>query len=99
MRNRFAKTIVAVDDGSLGSAVQARDLLRNASELRIPSVVLVGGAKQLDAVDTGSRNARGGGAAAIGDWVDESLALVSMARALPVPVSWRNSTPGVECGA
>ena len=33
--------------------VQARDLLRIAAELRIPRVVLVGDAKQLDAVDAG----------------------------------------------
>ena len=32
---------------------QARDLLRIASEIRIPKVVLVGDAKQLDAVDAG----------------------------------------------
>ena len=33
--------------------MQARDLLRIASELRIPKLVLVGDAKQLDAVDAG----------------------------------------------
>ena len=42
-----------VDEGSLASTVQARDLLRIAKELRIPRVVLVGDAKQLDAVDAG----------------------------------------------
>ena len=42
-----------VDEGSLASTVQARDLLRIAAELRIPRVVLVGDAKQLDAVDAG----------------------------------------------
>ena len=42
-----------VDEGSLASTVQARDLLRIANELRIPRVVLVGDAKQLDAVDAG----------------------------------------------
>ncbi len=42
-----------VDEGSLASTVQARDLLRIASELRIPKLVLVGDAKQLDAVDAG----------------------------------------------
>ena len=41
------------DEGSLASTVQARDLLRIASEFRIPRVVLVGDAKQLDAVDAG----------------------------------------------
>ena len=53
MRAGFAKTILVVDEGSLASTVQARDLLRIANELRIPRVVLVGDAKQLDAVDAG----------------------------------------------
>ena len=53
MRGAFSKTILVVDEGSLASTVQARDLLRIANELRIPRVVLVGDAKQLDAVDAG----------------------------------------------
>ena len=53
MRAAFAKTVLVVDEGSLASSVQARDLLRIASELRIPKLVLVGDAKQLDAVDAG----------------------------------------------
>ena len=53
MREAFAKTILVVDEGSLASTVQARDLLRIANALRIPRVVLVGDAKQLDAVDAG----------------------------------------------
>ena len=53
MRAAFAKTVLVVDEGSLASTVQARDLLRIASELRIPKLVLVGDAKQLDAVDAG----------------------------------------------
>ena len=53
MRAAFSKTILVVDEGSLASTVQARDLLRIANELRIPRVVLVGDAKQLDAVDAG----------------------------------------------
>ena len=53
MRAAFAKTILVVDEGSLASTVQARDLLRIANEVRIPRVVLVGDAKQLDAVDAG----------------------------------------------
>ena len=53
MRAAFAKTILVVDEGSLASTVQARDLLRIAAELRIPRLVLVGDAKQLDAVDAG----------------------------------------------
>ena len=53
MRAAFAKTILVVDEGSLASTVQARDLLRIAAELRMPRVVLVGDARQLDAVDAG----------------------------------------------
>ncbi|MDE0230374.1 MAG: relaxase domain-containing protein [Spirochaetaceae bacterium] len=53
MRAAFAKTVLVVDEGSLASTVQARDLLRIASVLRIPRVVLVGDSKQLDAVDAG----------------------------------------------
>ena len=53
MRASFARTILVVDEGSLASTVQARDLLRIANELRIPRVVLVGDARQLDAVDAG----------------------------------------------
>ena len=53
MRATFAKTVLVVDEGSLASTVQARDLLRIANALRIPRVVLVGDAKQLDAVDAG----------------------------------------------
>ena len=53
MRVALAKTILVVDEGSLASTVQARDLLRIAGALRIPRVVLVGDAKQLDAVDAG----------------------------------------------
>ena len=53
MRAAFAKTALVVDEGSLASTVQARNLLRIADALRIPRVVLVGDAKQLDAVDAG----------------------------------------------
>ena len=53
MRAAFAKTILVVDEGSLASTAQARGLLRIAAELRMPRVVLVGDAKQLDAVDAG----------------------------------------------
>ena len=53
MRVVFAKTVLVVDEGSLASTVQARDLLRIAGVLRIPRVVLVGDSKQLDAVDAG----------------------------------------------
>ena len=53
MRAAFAKTVLVVDEGSLASTVQARDLLRIANVLRLPRVVLVGDEKQLDAVDAG----------------------------------------------
>ena len=53
MRTAHAKTALVVDEGSLASTVQARDLLRIADALRIPRVVLVGDEKQLDAVDAG----------------------------------------------
>ncbi len=53
MRAAWRKTVLVVDEGSLASTVQARDLLRIANTLRLPRVVLVGDAKQLDAVDAG----------------------------------------------
>ena len=53
LREKFNKTILVVDEGSLASTVQARNLLRIAKALRIPRVVLVGDQKQLDAVDAG----------------------------------------------
>ena len=53
MRAAFARTVLVVDEGSLASTPQARDLLKIASALRIPKLVLVGDAKQLDAVDAG----------------------------------------------
>ena len=53
MRKAFRKTVLVVDEGSLASTVQARDLLTIANKLRIPRVVLVGDRKQLDAVDAG----------------------------------------------
>ena len=53
LREKFRRTILVVDEGSLASTVQARNLLRVAKALRIPRVVLVGDQKQLDAVDAG----------------------------------------------
>ena len=53
MRAAFRKTVLVVDEGSLASTVQTRNLLRIASALRLPRVVLVGDEKQLDAVDAG----------------------------------------------
>ncbi len=45
MRTTFENTVLVVDEGSLASTVQARDLLRMANVLRVSRVV------QLDAVD------------------------------------------------
>ena len=53
MREAFSKTVLVVDEASLASTVQMRNLLRIANVLRIPRVVLVGDEKQLDAVDAG----------------------------------------------
>ena len=53
MRAAFRRTVLVVDEGSLASTVQARDLLRIAAAIRIPRVVVVGDRKQLDAVDAG----------------------------------------------
>ena len=53
MRAAFAKTVLVVDEGSLASTEQARDLFRIAGALRIPKLVLVGDARQLEAVDAG----------------------------------------------
>ncbi len=53
MRNTFSRTVLVVDEGSLASTVQTRNLLRIAREIRLPKVVLVGDGKQLDAVDAG----------------------------------------------
>jgi len=53
MRGAYQKTVLVVDEASLASTVQMRDLLRIATVLRIPRVVLVGDEKQLDAVDAG----------------------------------------------
>ena len=53
LRAAFEKTVLVVDEGSLASTNQARNLLRIASILRIPRLVLVGDKKQLDAVDAG----------------------------------------------
>ena len=53
MRAAYRNTVLVVDEGSLASTVQARDLLRIAGAFRIPRGVLVGDEKQLDAVDAG----------------------------------------------
>ena len=53
MRASYRKTALVVDEGSLASTREVRDLLRIANVLRLPRVVLVGDSKQLDAVDAG----------------------------------------------
>ena len=53
MRASFSKTVLVVDESSLASSEQMRGLLRIATTLRVPRVVLVGDEKQLGAVEAG----------------------------------------------
>ena len=53
LRSSFRKTLLVVDESSLTSTAQMRDLLRIATTLRVPRVVLVGDEKQLDGVEAG----------------------------------------------
>ena len=53
LRAGYGKTVLVVDEGSLASTREVRELLRISEVLRLPRVVLVGDAKQLDAVDAG----------------------------------------------
>ena len=53
LRGKFSKSVLVVDEASLASTVQMRNLLRIAKAVRLPRVVLVGDEKQLDAVDAG----------------------------------------------
>ena len=53
LRAGYSKTALVVDEGSLASTREMRELLRISEVLRLPRVVLVGDAKQLDAVDAG----------------------------------------------
>ena len=53
MRDRFSKTVLVVDESLLASSEQMRGLLRIATTLRVPRVVLVGDEKQLGAVEAG----------------------------------------------
>ncbi|MDE0006241.1 MAG: relaxase domain-containing protein [Rhodospirillaceae bacterium] len=53
LRGAFSRSVLVVDEASLASTVQMKSLLRIASVLRLPRVVLVGDEKQLDAVDAG----------------------------------------------
>ena len=53
LRAANAKTMLVVDESSLASSAQVRNLLRIATALRLPRVVLVGDEKQLGAVEAG----------------------------------------------
>ena len=53
LRAANAKTVLVVDESSLASSEQMRNLLRIATALRLPRVVLVGDEKQLGAVEAG----------------------------------------------
>ncbi len=53
LRAANAKTVLVVDESSLASSAQMRNLLRIATALRLPRVVLVGDEKQLGAVEAG----------------------------------------------
>ena len=53
LRAGYRKTALVVDEGSLASTREVRELLRISEVLRLPRVVLVGDAKQLGAVDAG----------------------------------------------
>ena len=53
LRAANAKTLLVVDESSLASSEQMRNLMRIATALRLPRVVLVGDEKQLGAVEAG----------------------------------------------
>ncbi len=53
LRAAQAGTVLVVDESSLASSEQMRGLLRIATALRLPRVVLVGDEKQLDGVEAG----------------------------------------------
>ena len=53
LRAAFDRTLLVVDESSLASTEQMRNLLKIATALRVPRVVLVGNEKQLDGVDAG----------------------------------------------
>ena len=53
LRAANAKTMLVVDESSLASSEQVRNLLRIATALRLPRVVLVGDERQLGAVEAG----------------------------------------------
>ena len=53
VREKMKRTVLVVDEASLASTEQMRNLLKAATALRLPRVVLVGDEKQLDGVDAG----------------------------------------------
>ena len=53
LRAANARTVLVVDESSLASSEQMKNLLRIATALRLPRVVLVGDEKQLGAVEAG----------------------------------------------
>ena len=53
LRTAHAKTVLVLDESSLASSEQMRGLLRIATAMRLPRVVLVGDEKQLDGVEAG----------------------------------------------
>ena len=53
LRAANAKTMLVVDESSLASSEQMKNLLRIATALRLPRVVLVGDERQLGAVEAG----------------------------------------------
>ena len=53
VRKRMDSTVLVVDEASLASTEQMKNLLKVATGLRLPRVVLVGDEKQLDGVDAG----------------------------------------------
>ena len=54
LRVTQARTVLVVDESSLAPSERMRSLLRIATALRLPRVVLVGDEKQLDGLETGS---------------------------------------------
>ena len=54
LRLTYEKTLLVVDESSLASTEQMRDLLKVATTLRTTRVVLVGDEKQLDGVEAGT---------------------------------------------
>ena len=53
LRGKMSKTVPVLDEASLAYTGQMRDLLKAATAMRLPRVVLVGDEKQLDRVDAG----------------------------------------------